>query len=190
MKPTHFRNAAALRAWLRANHKTAREIELQLMKKHAADQGVTYPEALDEALCYGWIDGVRRRYDADSYTQRFTPRRPNSVWSAVNIRHVQRLIEKRRMTKAGLAEFEKRDRIVSYDRPAPPLQPADEARFRRNPAAWKYFSASSPGYRRNMLLWLADAKRDDTRQKRLDVLIESSAKGLPIPPLRRPTEEQ
>ena len=132
-KPTFFRNAAAFRAWLRANHKTATEIDLRLVKNHVADTGVTYPEALDEALCYGWIDGVRRRFDADSYTQRFSPRRKGSIWSRVNIAHVQRLIAAKRMTKAGLAEFEKRDRVISYDRAAAPLRPDDEARFRRPP---------------------------------------------------------
>ena len=114
MKPTFFRNAAAFRAWLRVNHKTATEITLRLVKNHAADTGMTYPEALDEALCYGWIDGVRRSFDADSYTQRFSPRRKGSVWSGVNIGHVGRLIAAKRMTKAGLAEFEKRGRVVSY----------------------------------------------------------------------------
>ena len=123
MKPTFFRNAAAFRAWLRVNHKTATEITLRLVKNHAADTGMTYPEALDEALCYGWIDGVRRSFDADSYTQRFSPRRKGSVWSGVNIGHVGRLIAAKRMTKAGLAEFEKRARVVSYDRAAAPLRP-------------------------------------------------------------------
>ena len=185
MKPTFFRNATAFRAWLRVNHKSATEVTLQLVKNHAADSGMTYPEALDEALCYGWIDGVRRRHDADSYTQRFSPRRPGSVWSKINIGHVQRLIKTKRMTRAGLMEFEKRDRVMSYDRAALPLRPEDEQRFRRNTKAWDYFCRTSPGYRRAMLLWLGDAKRDDTRQRRLDVLIESSGQGLPIPPLRR-----
>ena len=129
---------------------------------------MTYPEALDEALCYGWIDGVRRRHDADSYTQRFSPRRKGSVWSGVNIGHVERLIAAKRMTRAGLAEFEKRDRVVSYDRAAAPLRPEDEARFRRTAKAWAYFSAATPSYRRACLLWLGDAKRDETRLKRLD----------------------
>jgi len=184
-KPTFFRNAAAFRAWLRANHKTATEIDLRLVKNHVADTGVTYPEALDEALCYGWIDGVRRRFDADSYTQRFSPRRKGSIWSRVNIAHVQRLIAAKRMTKTGLAEFEKRDRVISYDRAAAPLRPDDEARFRRHALAWAYFSAAAPSYRRACLLWLGDAKRDATRQQRLAVLIDSSARGLRIPGLRR-----
>lgn len=187
MKPTFFRDAAAFRAWLRVNHKTATEITLQLVKNHAADRGMTYPEALDEALCYGWIDGVRRRHDADSYTQRFSPRRPGSVWSKINIGHVRRLIGAKRMTKAGLAEFEKRDRVVSYDRAAPPLRPEDERRFRRDAAAWAYFSAARPSYRRACLLWLGDARRDETRLRRLDTLIEWSAKGQPIPPMRPQT---
>jgi len=185
VKPTFFRNAAAFRAWLRANHKTATEITLRLVKNHVADTGMTYPEALDEALCYGWIDGVRRRHDADSYTQRFSPRRKGSVWSGVNVGHVERLIAAKRMTRAGLAEFEKRDRVVSYDRTAAPLQPQDEARFRRSAKAWAYFSAEAPSYRRACLLWLGDAKRDETRLKRLEILIDTSAKGLRLPPLRR-----
>ena len=184
MKPTFFRDAAAFRAWLRVNHKTAKEITLQLVKNHAADRGMTYPEALDEALCYGWIDGVRRRHDADSYAQRFSPRRPGSVWSKINIGHVRRLIKTRRMTKAGLTEFEKRDRVVGYDRDAPSLRPGEERRFRRDAPAWAYFSAARPSYRRACLLWVADAKRDETRLRRLDTLIASSAKGEPIPPMR------
>ena len=185
-KPTFFRNAAAFRAWLRANHKTATEITLRLVKNHVADTGVTYPEALDEALCYGWIDGVRRRYDADSYTQRFSPRRKGSIWSRVNIAHVQRLIAAKRMTKAGLAEFEKRDRVISYDRAAAPLRPDDEARFRRTrQGAGPTSRRTPPSYRRACLLWLGDAKRDETRQQRLAVLIDNSARGLRIPGLRR-----
>lgn len=186
MTPVFFRDAAGFRAWLRVHHKTASEIVLRLAKNHALDRGgMTYAQALDEALCYGWIDGVRRRFDADSYTQRFSPRRKGSVWSGVNIGHAQRLIKAKRMTRAGLAEFEKRDRVVSYDRPTLPLRPEDEARFRRKAKAWAWFSAAPAGYRRFCLLWLGDAKRDETRLRRLSVLIDNSARGLRIPGLRR-----
>ena len=188
MTPVFFRDAAAFRAWLRANHKTANEIVLQLAKRHALDRGgMTYSQALDEALCYGWIDGVRRRHDAYSYAQRFSPRRKGSVWSRVNIGHVHRLIKAKRMTRAGLAEFEKRSRVVSYDRQALPLRPEDKARFRRDAKAWAWFSAAPPSYRRLCLLWLGDAKRDETHERRLATLIECSAKGVPISPVLAPT---
>lgn len=185
MTPAFFRTAAAFRAWLRANHKTASEITLRLVKNHAADTGVTYPEALDEALCYGWIDGVRRRHDADSYTQRFTPRRKGSIWSRVNVGHVERLIRQRRMTRAGLVEFEKRHDgpTYSYERQAV-LLPAEEARFRRHAKAWKDFSGRRPSYQRACLHWVTSARRDETRARRLRILIECSAAGAPIPPMR------
>jgi uncharacterized protein YdeI (YjbR/CyaY-like superfamily) len=186
VKPTFFRNAAAFRAWLRVHHKTAAEITLQLVKNHAAETGMTYTQALDEALCFGWIDGVRRRYDTDSFTQRFTPRRKGSRWSRINVTHARRLIAAKRMTRAGLAEFEKRDeaRGYPYGREDAVLRPEEEARFRRNRAAWADYCGRRPSYQRACLHWITSAKRTDTRARRMDVLIECSAKGQPIPPMK------
>src|SRR5260370_1060901 len=123
-----FRTPAAFRAWLKAHHKAATELVVRLDKTHAADPGLTYAQALDEALCFGWIDGVRRRVDADSFSVRFAPRRPRSIWSLVNIAHVRRLIKAGRMTKPGLAAFEARDErrtgIYSFERRAARFTPA------------------------------------------------------------------
>lgn len=162
---------------------------LRLAKKHAAGTGITYPEALDEALCFGWIDGIRRRIDADSFSVRFTPRKPKSIWSRVNVAHVERLIRQERMTKAGLAAFEARtdNRTGTYsfeNRPAE-LPAAFRTQFKQNRGAWKYFQGEAPYYRRTATYWVLSAKREPTRLRRLAILIACSAEGTRIPQLRR-----
>jgi uncharacterized protein YdeI (YjbR/CyaY-like superfamily) len=152
------------------------------------DQGVGYAEALDEALCYGWIDAVRRRYDADSYLIRFTPRKPRSIWSKVNVAHVTRLQAAGRMKAAGLAAFaaraESRTGIYSFEQEEMALAPGFEKEFRANRAAWKHFQAEAPYYRRLATHWVMSAKQEATRQRRLGVLISSSEEGLRIPSQR------
>ncbi|MCX6551109.1 MAG: YdeI/OmpD-associated family protein [Acidobacteria bacterium] len=183
----HFKTPAAFRAWLRTHHKTAIALVLRVSKNHAAATGVTYAQALDEALCYGWIDGVRRRLDADSFSVRFSPRKPRSIWSRVNVRHAERLIQAKRMTKAGLAVFEAREEdrtgVYSFEQRPAELTPAFRRRFQAITAAWTYFQQEAPWYRRTTSHWVMSAKREDTRIKRLQTLIASSAVRTRIGPL-------
>jgi uncharacterized protein YdeI (YjbR/CyaY-like superfamily) len=185
---TSFPTPAKFRAWLARNHAKATELVLRCSKTHAADQGVTYAQALDEALCFGWIDGVRRRVDADSFSVRFTPRRPRSIWSRVNIAHVERLTKAGRMREPGLAAFEARTEartgVYSFERPAP-LAVAYAKHFRAHAAAWEYYQSQAPWYRRTTTHWIMSAKREETRAKRLAVLIACSARGATIPELTR-----
>ncbi len=184
-----FRSAAAFRAWLRRNHATAREIVVRLQRVHAADRGMTYAQALDEALCYGWIDGVRRPVDADTFSVRFSPRRPRSTWSRVNVRHAERLIAAGRMRKAGLAAFEDREEdrtgIYSFEGRSAELTPEYLNMFQAHAAAWSYFQSQPPWYRRTSTYWVMTAKREETRLQRLATLIGCSARNVPIPPLDR-----
>jgi uncharacterized protein YdeI (YjbR/CyaY-like superfamily) len=188
-EPTAFADAAAFRSWLRRKHATAGEITLRLQKVHAADRGLTYAQALDEALCYGWIDGVRRSLDADSFSVRFTPRKPRSNWSPVNVRHAQRLIAAGRMTGAGLAAFQSRDEtrtgVYAFERKTTELPPEYRQAFEAHAEAWAYFQQRPPWYRRTSTHWVMSAKREATRENRLALLIDCSARRTPIPALKR-----
>ena len=185
--PKAFRTTAAFRAWLEKHHATATELEIRIFKVHAARRGITYAQALDEALCFGWIDGVVHRLDVDSFSQRFTPRKPRSTWSRRNVGHVERLKEAGRMTAAGLAAYGARDEgrtgLYSFEQEKPELTPAHLKALRANPTAWKFYQGQAPGYRRLTAHWVMSAKKDETRAKRLDVLIDCSARGRKIPPL-------
>ena len=158
---------------------------LGFYKKSSGKPSITYQQALDEALCVGWIDGVRRSRDDESYEQRFTPRRPKSYWSQVNIARAKALIKAGRMKAAGLREFGKRDeagaRRYSFERREAAFDEVRETRFRKNPAAWEFFQAQPPGYRRLMTFMVMDAKKEETREKRLDRLIAECARGRRIP---------
>jgi len=186
---THLMTSAAFRTWLRKHHRSKTAIVLRLAKVHAAGTGITYKEALDEALCFGWIDGIRRAHDADSFTVRFTPRKPGSIWSRVNVAHMQRLLAANKVTRAGLAAFEARreDRtgIYSFEQRAPALAPEYRREFQKRLAAWTYFQQEAPWYRRTSSHWVMSAKREPTRRRRLETLIACSAEGVRIPPLRR-----
>jgi uncharacterized protein YdeI (YjbR/CyaY-like superfamily) len=186
-KPLFFKTPAELRRWFAANHATATELMLGIYKKASGKPTVTYHEALDEALCVGWIDGVRRSYDADSFVQRFTPRRPRSYWSLVNITKARALIEAGRMKAAGRRAFEKRDeaaaRKYSFEQKQVGLPAALERQFRQNAAAWKFFRAQPAGYRRLATWFIVGAKRDETRLKRLTVLIDLCARGRRLEPM-------
>jgi uncharacterized protein YdeI (YjbR/CyaY-like superfamily) len=174
-----FRESPALRKWLDANHSRADELWIGFYKKASGKGGITYHEALDEALCFGWIDGIRKSIDADSFAQRFTPRRARSVWSNVNIAKVNKLIAEGRMTERGLAEFEKRspDRtaMYSFERDSVAFPPALEKKFRAKRKAWNFFESQPPYYRRLATWWVVSARRDDTRQRRLLQLINDSS---------------
>ncbi len=187
--PTAFASVAQLRRWFANNHDSADVIVMRLMRKHAAHLGIMYADALDEALCFGWIDGVRRAFDADSFTVRFTPRRSRSIWSLVNIRHVKRLRDSGRMMPAGEQAFAARSAgrsgVYSFERKQPDLPPAYLKRFRSNKRAWSFFASQPPGYRRSSVFWVMSAKRDPTRDRRLAQLIADSRAGLRIAMLRR-----
>lgn len=181
MKPRFFKSAADFRAWLDKNHATTSELLIGLYKKELC-RGITYPEALDEALSFGWIDGVRKRISANAYTIRFTPRKRGSIWSQVNIKHVQELIASGRMSATGLRVFQTRDkakaRLYSYEREQAKLDRALEAILRANKKAASFFDAQPPGYRRTIVFWVMSAKKEETRARRMKHLIENSAKGV------------
>ena len=180
MKPTFFKTPEQFREWLEQNHASVKELLVGFHKKGSGKKSVTYAEALDEALCFGWIDGVRRTLNETSYTIRFTPRKPRSIWSLVNVKHVERLQKDGRMHSAGLAAFAQRDPartgIYSFENRPRELSPEYEKEFRRNKTAWEFFQAQPPGYKRLMSFWIMSAKKDETRAGRLQRLIESSAK--------------
>lgn len=182
-----FDSAADFRDWLEHNHATAPELWVGYHKKASGRSGMTYAEAVEEALCYGWIDGLTRGRDENSYVQRFTPRRPRSNWSAVNIAKVAELTRQGRMQPAGLRAFEQRDQrrdaVYSYERQTS-LPEEAEQRLRANDAAWAYWQSAAPSYRRGVAHWLLEAKRDETRERRLLELIADSAAGRRIKPYR------
>lgn len=186
---THFRTPAVFRAWLRKHHQSETAIVLRLAKRHAAASGIGYAAALDEALCYGWIDGIRRALDADSFSVRFTPRKPRSIWSKVNVAHMERLIAAKRVAKAGLEAYDARTAgrtgVYAFEQPAPALSPAYRTRFQKRRGAWQFFQGEAPWYQRTSSHWVMSAKREATRLRRLAVLIDCSAEGLRIPPRRR-----
>jgi uncharacterized protein YdeI (YjbR/CyaY-like superfamily) len=193
MEPITFETAAAFRRWLEQHHATEREVWVGYYRRSAGKPSMTWQESVDEALCFGWIDGVRRRIDDERYTNRFTPRRPGSNWSAINIRRANELIEQGRMRPAGLRAFEARreDRsgIYPYEqRHTATFSPEFERRFRAKERAWAGFEARSPSYRQAAIRWVMSAKKEETRERRLSQLIEASTAGRTVPPLtpRRP----
>jgi len=188
-QPRFFKTAAAFRQWLARHHADTGELLVGFYKKDSGKGGITYPEALDEALCFGWIDGVRRSRDAESYTIRFTPRKARSNWSAVNVRHVKRLVAAGRMQPPGLAAYERREADkagYSYEERPTRLSPALAKRFRAAKKAWAFFQAQPPGYRRTATFWVMSAKREDTRERRLTTVIQYSGEGKRIPLLTPP----
>ena len=186
---TPFKTPARFRAWLARNHARETELVVRLFKVHASQHGIGYREALEEALCFGWIDGVRRSIDEDSFSVRFTPRKPKSIWSNINVRIVERLQSEGRMKPPGLAAFERRDEkrtgIYAFESKSQGLSPGFEKRLRAVPKAWKHFESQPPWYRRTAAHWVMNAKREETRERRLGILIEHSAKGKPLPQLDR-----
>ena len=180
--------AAEFRAWLEEHHETAREIEVVFYKKGSGKPSMTWSESVDEALCFGWIDGVRRGRDEESYTIRFTPRKPRSNWSKINVEKVAKLKAAGLMRPAGLAAFERRSDertgVYSFENEAE-LAPEYEQRLRSNKAAAEYFDSRPPWYQRTAIHLIMSAKREETRLRRLVQLIEDSAAGRDIKQLRR-----
>jgi uncharacterized protein YdeI (YjbR/CyaY-like superfamily) len=190
MPPLFFATPADLRVWFATHAPAQQELLVGYYKKGSGKPSVTWPESVDEALCVGWIDSIGHSIDTDSYMIRFTPRKPRSTWSAVNIKRVQALINEGRMTPTGLAAFEARtdERSAIYaheQRHSATLTPVEEKQFKANQAAWTWFQTKAPSYQKAALYWVVSAKRDETRQKRLATLIDDSAHGRTIAPLTR-----
>ena len=185
-----FAKPGELRAWFRANHETASELWVGYHKKKTGRPSITWQDLVDQELCFGWIDSVRYSLDEDTSAQRVTPRRKGSVWSAVNIRRFKELEKLGLVHAAGRAAFAKRDearsRIYAYENRSRGLDEAHAAAFRKHPKAWKFFAAQAPWYQRTAAFWVMSAKRDETRDRRLRVLIDCSKRGERIPPLNRP----
>ena len=177
-----FATAAEWRAWLQEHHDTETELVVGFWKKGSGRASMTWSESVDEALCFGWIDAVRRRVDDDSYTIRFTRRKPTSIWSAVNVAKVEALRQQGKMTPAGEAAFARRreDRTGVYSFEQPGEIPFDDSPLRANPRAWAFWEQQPPSYQRVVKHWLASAKRPETRAKRLQQLIEDCENGLRI----------
>jgi uncharacterized protein YdeI (YjbR/CyaY-like superfamily) len=178
---TFFSSAAKLRNWFRANHASARELWVGFYKKKTRKPSVTWPESVDEALSVGWIDGIRKRIDAERYAIRFTPRRPGSIWSAINIRRVEFLTKSKRMRRAGITAFEarreNRSGIYAYEqRPATLVEPYGGI-LRDDPQAAAFFEKLPPSHRRTVTWWIVSAKREGTRLARLHKLIDACRRG-------------
>jgi uncharacterized protein YdeI (YjbR/CyaY-like superfamily) len=193
VKPTFFATPADFRRWLSKNHRSAEELWVGFHKKGTGRLSITWPESVDEALCVGWIDGIRKSVNADSYMIRFTPRRRGSIWSNVNIKRAGDLIAGKRMKPAGVAAFEARTPEKSgvylfEQRESPELGADAKAAFKANAKAWKFFTGQPPGYQRLATWWVVSAKREETKSRRLATLIGDSAAGRRIGPLRRPGE--
>jgi uncharacterized protein YdeI (YjbR/CyaY-like superfamily) len=185
-----FATPADFRAWLEEHHETEKELLVGFYRKATGRPSITWPESVDQALCFGWIDGVRRGIDEESYSIRFTPRKPTSNWSSVNIARVAELTEQGLMTPAGLAAFERRtperSGIYSYERREKArFDPEQQREFEAHPDAWAFFLSQPPGYRKTATHWVISAKREETRAKRLATLIEDSAAGRRLRHLTR-----
>jgi uncharacterized protein YdeI (YjbR/CyaY-like superfamily) len=183
-QPTFFPTEADFRRWLEANHEDAPELLVGFWKKATGKPSIDWPQARDQALCFGWIDGHRRSLGAEAHTIRFTPRRKGSIWSKVNVERFQALKAAGLMTAAGEAAYERdkhRSGVYSYERPLAALTAEEEAMFRKNQPAWSDWEKRPPGYRKQVLGWVTGAKRAETRAKRLDELIAVSAQGRRLP---------
>jgi uncharacterized protein YdeI (YjbR/CyaY-like superfamily) len=192
MKVKFFRTASDFRKWLAAHHDSETELWVGFYKKDSGKPSINWPQSVDEALCFGWIDGIRKNIDEVSYKIRFTPRKQQSTWSAVNIKRAQELNEQGLMHEAGLKAFaarqENRSGIYSYEQRSPELPAQYEKALKKNTAAWKFFQAQPPSYRKAVNWWVVSAKQEETRLKRLGKLIDDSAEGRRIPQFR-PTKK-
>lgn len=184
MDPVFFLDGHAFRKWLEDNHASADELLMGFWKKETGKGSIDWPTARDEALCFGWIDRIRKSLGDDSYTIRFTPRRSGSIWSKVNIERFGALKAKGQMTPAGEKAYEdnkEKSGLYSYERETAALSPIEEAAFRQEARAWADWEKRAPSYRKAVLHWVTSAKRPETRSKRLAALMKSSAAGDKIP---------
>ncbi len=190
MKPKFFPTPAEFSNWLRSNHARETELLVGFYKRDSGLPSMTWPESVDAALCYGWIDGVRRRIDDVSYSIRFSPRKQRSIWSAVNIKRVEELAQLKLLQPAGAKAFaarrEERSAVYSFEQATVEFEPAQKKLFRANKAAWNFFQAKPPSYRRAATWWVISAKRLETRDKRLSTLIADSAALRTLRHLTRP----
>jgi uncharacterized protein YdeI (YjbR/CyaY-like superfamily) len=186
---TAFHSPAQFRRWLGAHHADTPELLIRCYKTQAAGKGMTYLQAVEEALCFGWIDGVRRSVDEDSFSVRFTPRKPRSIWSRVNLARIEALTAAGRMAAPGLAAVRAREPsrtgLYSFERAPVSLAPALVKRLRARREAWTHFQAQPPSYRRTVTFWIMNAKRAETQMRRLEILITCSAAARRIPLLAR-----
>ena len=193
MKPKFFKTQSDLRKWFAAHHDSVAEQWIGFYKKDSGKASITWPQSVDEALCFGWIDGVRKSIDETSYKIRFTPRQSRSTWSTVNIKRAGELTNQGLMQPSGLKAFaarkENRSGIYAYEQRSPELPDQYEKRLKKKRAAWEFFQSQAPSYRKLANWYVLSAKKEETRLKRLDALIEYSAKGQRLPgfiPLKKP----
>jgi uncharacterized protein YdeI (YjbR/CyaY-like superfamily) len=191
MKPLFFSTPADWRRWLAKHHASASELWVGFYKRASGKPSITWPESVDEALCFGWIDGVRKSLDETSYVIRFTPRRPGSIWSVVNVRRVSDLTKTGRMRPAGIRAFGKRTAkktgVYSFEQRKRARLPASYVRrFKEHPAAWRFFRGQPPWYQRVMAFWVTSAKQEETRLRRLARLIADSGAGRRVGLLQKP----
>jgi len=181
LKPKFFRTPADFRTWLEKNHATATELWVGFYKKDSGKPNITWPESVDQALCFGWIDGIRKRVDEISYQIRFTPRRRGSIWSAINIKRAKELVRQKQMRPTGLKAFaariENKSGIYSYEQRSTELNQPYAKLLKKNKAAWNFFEQQAPFYRKMIGWWIISAKKEETRMARVAKLISESAKG-------------
>ena len=194
MKIRFFKSAPDFRKWLETHHATARELWVGFYKKTSGQPSITWPESVNEALCFGWIDGLRKSIDDVSYMIRFSPRKPTSIWSAVNMKLAEVLVKKGLMTPTGIRAFElrkeNRSGIYSYEQRSATLPDPYETMLRENQAAWGFFQAQLPSYRKAAGWWVVSAKKEETRLKRLETLIKDSAQGRTVSQWARPKKSK
>jgi uncharacterized protein YdeI (YjbR/CyaY-like superfamily) len=181
MKPQYFKTAVEFRAWLEKHHADTPELWVGFYKKGSGKGGISYQDGVDAALCYGWIDGIKKRVDEHSYTHRFSPRRKRSIWSLVNTRRITQLIKEKLVAEPGLRAFNERDDkrsgVYSFEQRQQPLAPKYEKLFKANKAAWAFFRAQPPGYQKLATFFIMSAKKEETQRKRLQTVIDKSASG-------------
>jgi uncharacterized protein YdeI (YjbR/CyaY-like superfamily) len=184
LKPKFFKTPSDFRKWLAAHHASEIELWVGFYKKDSGKASITWPQSVDEALCFGWIDGIRKTIDKVSYKIRFTPRKQRSIWSAVNIKRAGELTEQGLMHEAGIKAFaarqEYRSGIYSYEQRSPEMPAQYAKKLKKNAAAWKFYQAQPPSYRKTVNWWILSAKQEETRLKRFDKLIDDSAEGRRI----------
>ncbi|HWY34575.1 MAG TPA: YdeI/OmpD-associated family protein [Nitrosopumilaceae archaeon] len=181
MEPTFFTKQSELRKWFEKNHKKEKELLVGFYKVTSGKPSITWPQSVNEALCVGWIDGIRKSVNKESYSIRFTPRKSDSIWSSVNIKKMEELISQGLMKPAGLISFEKRkehkSRIYSYEKESVNLSINLEKKFKANKKAWKFFQSMAPSYQKTVIHWIMSAKRDTTKISRLETLMSGSENG-------------
>jgi len=181
LKPKFFRTAADFRTWLEKNHATATELWIGFYKKDSGKPSITWPESVDQSLCFGWIDGIRKRIDEITYQIRFTPRRSGSIWSAINIKRAKELVRQKQIQPAGLKAFaariENKSGIYSYEQRSTELPEPYAKLLKKNKAASNFFEKQPPSYRKMIGWWIVSAKKEETRMARLAKLVSASANG-------------